>query len=496
MTVLIWHTPDTQPRNLFTFIRHRRLDELGPWASETDETWTGVNLGHELKLFSCDSPFKCCQALVDQILDSKTLEIDGLKIHYDLSPAPRCHRAYRDKRQLFNDTVQSPFSKHSSDIIEYWSFAKEPRKFWRELLGSLPTNSQLQITPLGFPIHLHLDRIGNLMIAGAEDLITCDLIANRNQTLMLKVDGIELLPETFIATVWACHSGDEVLRREFMVTAGQTVIQLSSEVDHIGFAIYRSSDGQCIDLMEEFLIMEINIQLNLDIGPTLHFHDSLGLPFHQVNPQNSVSMINIHTDSDSAELDKGIRQLWLDNKILEREKATRQEGNLVRFKPEQFEEAVQYFIALLSKDYDQKAPVYLADPWFMDIVDKNTRLYLDILATTTERPLRILCAQLEANRNSQSWSSKYPSALTANISIRAFRKHKKDSNGNQKPGFHDRYIITPKHEIVMTHSLNGWCNDGVTFISLPYGVYRTEAERLWSMDVGSKSTDLLVREIS
>ena len=32
MTVLAWHAPGAQPRNLFTLIRHRRQDALGPWA--------------------------------------------------------------------------------------------------------------------------------------------------------------------------------------------------------------------------------------------------------------------------------------------------------------------------------------------------------------------------------------------------------------------------------------------------------------------------------
>ena len=51
MTVLAWQEPDAQPRNLFTLIRHRRQDALGPWANESDETWSKEDLGHELLLF-------------------------------------------------------------------------------------------------------------------------------------------------------------------------------------------------------------------------------------------------------------------------------------------------------------------------------------------------------------------------------------------------------------------------------------------------------------
>ena len=47
----------------------------------------------------------------------------------------------------------------------------------------------------------------------------------------------------------------------------------------------------------------------------------------------------------------------------------------------------------------------------------------------------------------------------------------------------------------MSHSINGWHKDGVTFATLPYDVYRAEADRLWSIDVESTTADLLVREI-
>ena len=86
MTVLTWHAPGAQPCNLFTLVRHRRQDALGPWACEPDETWSSVDLGHELRLFSLDASFERCQAWVDHILDLGTLEIDDLEVHYSLEP--------------------------------------------------------------------------------------------------------------------------------------------------------------------------------------------------------------------------------------------------------------------------------------------------------------------------------------------------------------------------------------------------------------------------
>ncbi len=492
MTILAWHAPGAQPRNLFTLIRHRREDALGPWANESDETWSSDDLGHELRLFSIDASLGRCQAFVDQIVDSGTLEIDGLEIHYALEFTPRRHWAYRDDRPLVAASMRSPFAKHSAEIIEYWSFAAEPRKRWLEVLESLSANLPPRLANLGFPLGRRPDRVGNLMIAGAEDAIACDLVAHHDRTLRFRVDANELLTKAYRATVWATHSGDEVLRREVSVTLGQTVIEVASDVDHIGFAIYRVVDGQCIDLMEAFLIMEVGVRMEIESGPTLHIHNSQGRSIHEVKPAGPISKIEVHSDNDSPKLDKGIRRQCLDRRVYERETTARKEGNFARFQPTQFDEAVQYFIRLLRQDSDRTAPVYLADPYFMNLLkgDEGTRLYLDLFAATAGRPLRILCAQRE-NSDTQPWWPNYPKLLTNHVTVRAFLKH-----GGRSSGFHDRYLIAPEREIIITHSINGWLKDGVTFASLPYGVYRAEAERLWSMDVESTSTPLFVRVIS
>ena len=492
MTVLTWHAPGAQPCNLFTLIRHRRKDALGPWAGEPDETWSSVNLGHELRLFSFDASFECCQALVNHILDTGTLEIDGLGIHYALESIPRHHWAYRDKRPLADASVLSPFERHSAEIIEYWSLTAESRRHWLKVLASLQGEALPQLAHLGFPLVRRLDRVGNLMIAAAQDTIACELEVSRNQTLIFHVDADELLPGEYRASVWASHSGDEVLRREVPVALGRTVIELVSDIDHIGFAIFRTADGQCVDLMEVFLIMEASVRVEIQSGPTLHLRNRQSRTTHTVNPSGSVSMINVHSDDDSAELDKEIRRLWLDRQVHERENIARREGNFVRFRPAKFEQAVQHFTRLLRQDADQTVPIYLADPYFMDKLKRDDlkRLYLDIFAATNGRPLRILCAK-EANVDTRTWWSNLPNQLTSHVSIRVFLEQ--TSYG---PGFHDRYLITPKREIVITHSFTGWHKHGVTFSSHPYGVYRAEAESLWSMDIGSDTTDLFVEEIA
>ena len=392
--------------------------------------------------------------------------------------------------QLADASVRSPFYRHSAEIVEYWSFGIEPRKRWLEVLELLQGKALPQLAHVGFPLDRRPDRIGNLMIAGAEDAIACNLV-RRNQTLMLQVDANNLLPDTYCATVWASHSGDEVLRREVPVTLDERVIKLASDVDHIGFAIYRTVDGQCVDLMEGVPFRGINVIAEIESGPVMHLHDRRGRLIHKVKSSDSISTIKVPSDNDSAELDKGIRRLWLDRRVHQREADARREGNFARFGPDEFNKAVQYFIGLLGQDSEQKEPIYLADRYFMDRLkgDRGTKLYLKIFEATTGRPLRILCTERE-NGNVRPWWSNYPNRITTHVTVRAFLKSDKCT-----PKFHDRYLITPRREFLITNSLKGWPKGGVTFDGLPYGVYRAEAEQLWSMGIGPSTTDLFVHEI-
>ena len=492
ITVLTWYTPNGQIRNLFTLVRHRRRDMLGPWTREQSKSWSCDELGHKLQLFYIDVSFESCQVLVDSILASGVLRIDDLEIHYSIESVPCRHWAYRDCRPISDASICSPFSKHSAEVFEYWSFSEEPKKHWLQVLESFPTKLPDGFTRLGFPLNRRPDRVGNLVIAAAEDQITCNLSANRDQTLRLDVEANEILPGAYNATVWASHCGDGILRQEVPITRGKTVIDLESDVDHIGFAIYRTVDGVCVDLMEAFLIKEVRVQMNLESGPSLQFQNRRGrVVHHKVDSPSSVNFINVQFDEDGEKLNRGIRQQWLERRIYEQEAAVRREGKFARFQPNEIEEAVRYFIGLLRQESDQMAPIYLADPYFLSNLkeDKLVPLYLDIFAATTGRPLRILCVQKEHN-NTNPWWWNYPKHIANHVCIRAFFEHK-----SSKPGFHDRYLITPEREVIITNSLTGWLKQGVTFANLPYGVYRAEAERLWSMDIESNDTPLFVREV-
>ncbi|MCY4470045.1 MAG: helix-turn-helix domain-containing protein [Thiotrichales bacterium] len=502
MTVLAWFEPDARPRNLFTLVRHRRQDALGPWASEPDERWSNDDLGHGLRVLSFDAPFDRCQAFVDRILDSGSLEIDGVDVDYALHPLPRHHWAYRDNRQLTDVSVRSPFTRHSAEIIEYWSFDAELGDRWLKVLKASPGGSLPGLGRLRFPLDRRVDRVGNLMIAGAEDAITCDLAARHDQTLRFHVDADALPPGAYRATVWGSHSGNEVIRREVTVTPGQTVIKLVSDLDHVGFSICRTADGQCVDLMEVFLIMEVSGRLEVDSSPTLHFQDRRRRLSHEVTPAGSTSMISVRSDDDSAEIDKGIRRLWLERRLHEREADARKDGNFMRFQPDEFDQAARHVVHLLRRDSHRTGPLYLADPYFMPYLDEKkpadsdlVQLYLELFAATAGGSLQILCAQ-KKNDNARPWWTNYPETLMNHVRVKAFFKRDGHDADRLKRGFHDRYLITPKREIIVTHSFNGWREDGVTFINLPYEVYRAEADQLWSMDLESDTERFFVEEIS
>lgn len=491
MTVLSWHQPGARAQNLFTHVRHRRQDALGPWAGRPAVTWQTDDLGNHLRLSTFDAPFQRCEALVDRIVESGTLQIQDSEIEYALEPHPRRHWAYRDRLQA-DVSVVSPFSQHSAEITEYWCLSPEPSRLWTELLASSDDNTLPNIPRLRFPLEHRMERIGNVMISRAEDAVSFRLGACHDNTLRFRVDAEVLPPDSYRAMVWASHSGDDVLRREIPVMLGTTEINLATDVDRIGFSVCRATDGQCIDLKESVLVKEINMRINLDAAPVLHIRDRQGQLIQTVKKPAVQSPVDVRLDKNSADLDKGIRRLWLDRQLHDREAVARRERNVVRFGPEDFGQAVEHFVSLLLRESDSQDPIYLADPYFMNYlkVRDGHKMYLRVFNATADRTLNVLCADADVARAAPWWSS-YPEDLTRHVHVRSFVRQ-----ADKRPGFHDRYLITPERETVITHSFKGWYTDGVTFASHPYGVYRAEARRLWMMDVGSTKTPLLVREIT
>ena len=491
MTVLTLNRAGAERRNMFTLIRHRRQDALGPWASEPNNRWSAEEPGFGMRIYHLDASLEYCHEMVDRALDSGVLDFDGTEIHYDLEPVPRRHRAFRDHRRLSESPLLSPFSRHSAEIIEYWSFAEEPRRRWLKVLESLQEKVPLQFGWLSDLLARGPDRIGNLMIAGADDAITCDLGIQHDRALRLQVDATELVPGAYRATVWASHSDDEVLRREISVTSHAHEIELATDVDCIGFAIYRTVDGACVDLMEAYLLKEIGFRMNVS-GPPLQVRDRRGRAIHSVNVASSLSTTSVVSFDDGARIDKEIRRLWLDRRVREREAAARRDDSLVRFQPGELDQATQHFMHLVRQDTNCTSPIYLADPYFMVPAkgDVGTKLYLELFALTAGRPLLVLCAKKDDD-GTQPWWADYPDTITGHVRVRSFLKQTTCDHG-----FHDRYLSTLQRETLISTSFNGWDKHGVTFVRLPYAVYRAEAEKFWAIGVGVKTEPLFVREIA
>lgn len=502
MTVLTWQPKGSRPINLFTFIRHRRREALGPWAREPDQTWSSevvltdyAGESEEFRLYVLETTLYHCQALVETILDEGTLKVPGGEIDYSLESLPRHHWAYRDERQDMEPSIRSPFTKHSARLTEYWSFVDGTSKRWLKVVESLHGNVENLEKRLGFPIAQLPDRVGNLVIAGAEDTLHCELSAHsEGKALILSVDnvdGVELPPNTYTAAVWASHSGDDVARREVPIDQRETIVDLESDVDRIGFAMYRNVDGRCIDLMDAYLIMGVSIDMNIESGGTLEVRDRRSRKATQFSPWRSRSVLNIEPDKNSVTLDKQIRRDVLNRRSFRREMDARQEDGFGRFGPDQFDDAVEFFIDLLRR-HTSTEPIYIADPFFMNVDpgSPESQLYLRIFEATTGRRLHILGSPKQRTTPVKAWWSSYPSILTNHVVVRELL-----TQSGHDTVFHDRFLITHDREIIMSNSFNGWRKDGVTFVSLPYGVYRIEAEKWWSLGVGKTPDGILVYEV-
>ena len=492
MTVLVWTDSKGMHRNLFTLVRHRRKDAMGPWWCEPNGDWQIEELTGDLHLLSCDMSWQGHDPIIAGILDSGFLHVKDMEVQYALESVPRHHWAYRVKPPT-HDRLRSPFRRHSAEFLEYWSFVSEPRKRWREVLEPFLSQGHLQLARLGFPLDRHSDRAGNLIIARAEDALTCDLVAYRDRTLTLSVEANDCASGSYSGIVWANHSGDEVLRQQIDITPGKILIPLASEVDGVGFAVFRDTDGQCVDLMSENLMLEPPpIQLNLQMGPTLHLQDRKRRFAHEVNPHHHVSTIRVPTDDQGPEFDRRIRQQRLDHLSYWREALMRRKGDLVRCGSDQWNQAVDHVLGILAMDHEPPFPIYFADPYMLGSVKKPDaiKFWLSVFAATAGAPLHLLCGEDMVGGRLPQWWSGCPKSLTSHVKVRIFTQH---SDG--RPAFHDRYLITPKREVLITNSVSGWVADGVTFSSQAEGVYRAEAERFWEMDLRSSTADAHAEEL-
>ena len=500
MSMLAWHPKGAEPLNLFTHIRHRRADGVGPWSGEPDLIWRTTEFPAndtvgpgEIRLHHLDAPLERCMELVKDISDGNVLAIDDVEVAFDLEPRPRFHWAYRNHMGADDHSVNSPFSRHSAKVTEFWSFAPEPRDQWRRICESyVPSQLEGHLRGVGFRLDQRLDRVGNLMIAGAQDDIACELLNGRTHLILSHnpADRTDLPENAYFATVWSGDSDDDLLHQHFELAGRRTIVNIGSELDQIGFAVYRRIDGQCVDRWEVPLVREISIGLRFSAGQTINVRDSRRGTSNPVSLGDSRSVIRVgdeHVDS----LDAKIRREVLGRRTWRRDRDARAERNLGRFEPDQTEEAIDYFLNLLGDVWRPEGTIYLADPYFLqrDRDNTNERIYSGMFAATRGQELRILCGGV----NPHGWLSEYPSVLAGHVAVRSFTS--KNGRGEDKPAFHDRYLIIPDKEIIITHSINGWHVHGVTFATLTYEVYEAQVQELWSLNIGDNSNGVHVREV-
>ena len=498
MTVLAIRGTDGIERNVFTLIRHRDRRSLGLWDKEENLNWYCDTVHVEnagetksLSFYRCDGVMAKCQELVKRILQEGKLDIEGHEVLFALECKPRHRWAYREHTSNGTGSLNSPFSNSSAEITEYWCFDAETQERWTTTVQAAAETAAKMAAALHFLINQRSDRAGNLMIAKAQDAVESEITERRDNRLILRVasrDWTEPPQGAFSATVWADYIGDKVMHRSIEISNSETVLNYESAVDLIGCEIYRNSDGECIDRYEANLLADINFEISVS-GPPMELNIRVPrkgyLIKRQVNTNSTASTFSV-TDKNSEGQDQAIRQKYLEYVARETDRAARKEGSLCRFSPEQVDKAVEHIAQLVRAKTNSKGPIYFADPHLTGERETEVKMLTAILLEARGQPLYILSGRWK-NRLKMNYST----PLTAQAKVRNFT----GADGNGRPVFHDRYLITPAGETLITNSVNGWGIDGVTFDSHPYGVYRAEAERLWSLNVGVNGNDVLVEEV-
>ena len=481
MTVLAIRGTDGTSRNVFTLIRHRDRRSLGPWHKEEYPGWYSDtvpvgNVGEttSLSLYRLDGLMADFQELIQLVLREGKLIIDGNEVHFALVSKPRHHWAHQEHTQTSTDSLKSWFNNLSAEITEYWCFDSEMQDQWMTTVEAAPETAEKMAEALHFPINRRSDRTGNLMIAKAQDSVESEIMAVQGNRLILRVesgDWAEPPPDAYSATVWASHCGDKVMRRSVEISNSETVLNHESDIDLIGCEIYRNSNGECIDRYEANLITEISVQMSVSRPPTevsIHGPRKGSLIKRQINTNSTDSAFSV-TDKDSEGMGQMIRQKYRDHISRENDKAARRDGKC-RFRRGQVDEAVEHLARLVRPKPGQNGPIYFVDPHFKGESESEIKVLTAILFEARGQSLNILSSRWEVGQRFN-----FPKSLIAQAKVKSFIH----ADERRDPAIHDRYLLTPAGETIITNSVNGWEKDGVTFHSSPHEVYRAETEELW-----------------
>ena len=446
MTVLAIRGAEGISTNVFTLIRHRDRRSLGPWHKEEGSDWycesvpvenAGATKG--LSLYRFDGTMAECQEFVKRILQEGKLDIEGHKVLFTLKSKPQRHRAFQEHTSNGDESLNSPFSSSSAEITEYWCFDVETRERWATTAHATAEEVGSMAEALGFPIDERSDRVGNLMIASAQDAVESEITARHDNRLILRVasrDWSEPPPGAYLATVWAEYSGDKVIHQSMELSSSETVLNHETDIDLIGYEIYRNRDGVCIDRYEAYLIKEINLQVSVS-GPSTELNIFRRQERYSIKRQidtNSIASTVSVADETVEELDREIRKKHLEYMTWKAARAAREEGGLYRFIPEQVDEAVDHIEQLVRTNASAEGPIYFADPYLTLESQTELKVVTAIIAAARGRPLYIL-----SGRWKNGLKMNYPPPLVAQVKVRNVIS----ADGRRTPAFHDRYLITP-----------------------------------------------------
>ena len=464
------HVDGDRRINLATTIRHRRVDGLGPWAGVAPPKWRKQQPHPSLELWTIEVHDDSWEDMLHEMVRG-VLDIEGRAVEYQLEPLPRRHLLVRDHTRGVGDGLASPFGQ-SADVVERWCLDDALRERWVALRDDVEPDA---LKRLGLKLHRFIDRVGNVLVLSAHDDVSCEIEAGRKGEVVLRVTpAAAFAPGSYRAVVWAHNWDDAVLRREVEVRPGETRIDVGVDVNRVGLALYRTSDGECVDYFDAYTIESVQVDMHLQ-GPQLRLQDRKGNEFHRVTPATH-SALTVQP-GDVARLTAGIRRLQLQRRADAIEQHARGSGAVVRVGPGRFADAVAQLRRYMMEGGSDE-PIYLGDRYLMDKIKggpAQLKGMLDILNAAGGRPLRILCTNA---RTAPAWWAQVPAQIRGRAEARCFLK-------NNTHAFHDRFLVTARREISISHSLTGWDSGGVTFIGMTAGVYRADVEFLWSLPIGT-----------
>lgn len=461
--------------NLLTTIRHRQDDTRSDW--EVLDSRSDADRNSKIILIGADLLLEDSLPIITDMQEGNVNILNHV-ILYDLherrdSFLGRDHVLSRFRRP---PPFASPFSTHSAKLTEFWCLNPEPRAEWEALPEDLKENWGHR---LKVDLAVAIDRIGNCLVFEALDEVDCDLSSTKESSLRFELTMLEeFRPGAYFARISGDEDDDRLIDQILLIQRPVTIIPTPINVGYIESSVFRSSDGRCVDHMAAHLLREIRTEVTM-MGPEIRLQNRRGQEFHRFRTGTK-------TPWSKPQPKTTIRDWQLARREHAELLTAQSKGNLFRFDAGKSEDAWKKLSKLIEALPDD--PIYLADPYFFKAltVPDLIKTCIDMFASCHGRSMRIICSgQNNGNTLTQPNASSIgiPMGLFGNVQVKSILETRLNKEGKPRlaPPFHDRWLATPSCEYLITHSVTGWENGGVTFVKLPFSLYFAEAERLWNL---------------